>query len=153
MPVNLAELLASKRLEHRGHTNTSEIENLRKLVERDLTDAALPGLSADRTFATAYNAALQLFKMVLACAGYRVSSTLPGHHQTSFEAAGLVLGPAGRPFADYFETCRRQRNVIDYDYAEVATDEEAQLLREKLDEYRQFVESWIVKNYPRLKQP
>lgn len=120
-------------------------------MERDLTDAALPGLSADRTFATAYNAALQLSKIALACAGYRVSSTLPGHHQTTFEAAGLVLGPAGRPFTDYFETCRRQRNVIDYDYAEVASDSEAEFLREKLDEYRQFVENWIAKNYPKLK--
>jgi hypothetical protein len=151
MPVNLPELLASKRLERRHRANVSEIENLRKLVGRDLTDAALPGLSADRTFATAYNAALQLSKIALACAGYRVSSTLPGHHQTTFEAAGLVLGPAGRPFTDYFETCRRQRNVIDYDYAEVATESEAGFLRQKLTEYQQLVESWITKNYPMLK--
>jgi hypothetical protein len=153
MPVNLAELLASKRLERRRRTSATEIENLRKLVERDLTDAALPGLSADCTFATAYNAALQLSKIVLACAGYRVSSTLPGQHQTTFEAAGLVLGPAGRPFTDYLETCRRQRNVIDYDYAEVASDSEAGFLQEKLAEHRQLVESWIAKNYPKLKQP
>ena len=90
---------------------------------------------------------------VLACAGYRVSSTLPGHHQATFEAAGLVLGPAGRPFTDYFETCRRQRNVIDYDYSEVASDSEAGFLQEKLAEHRQLVESWIAKNYPKLKQP
>jgi hypothetical protein len=145
--------LASKRLERRRRTSATEIENLRKLVERDLTDAALPGLSADCTFATAYNAALQLSKIVLACAGYRVSSTLPGQHQTTFEAAGLVLGPAGRPFTDYLETCRRQRNVIDYDYAEVASDSEAGFLQEKLAEHRQLVESWIAKNYPKLKQP
>ncbi|MGD1101924.1 MAG: hypothetical protein ABSA59_07630 [Terriglobia bacterium] len=151
--MNLAELLASKRLERRRRTSATEIENLRKLVERDLTDAALPGLSADCTFATAYNAALQLSKIVLACAGYRVSSTLPGQHQTTFEAAGLVLGPAGRPFTDYLETCRRQRNVIDYDYAEVASDSEAGFLQEKLAEHRQLVESWIAKNYPKLKQP
>ena len=143
--------MASKRLERRHRANAREIENLRKLVERDLTDSALPGLSADRTFATAYNAALQLSKIVLACAGYRVSSTLPGHHQTTFEAAGHVLGSAGRPFTDYFETCRRQRNVIDYDYAEVASDSEAEFLRQKLTEYQQLVESWITKNYPVLK--
>ncbi len=143
--------MASKRLERGHRANAREIENLRKLVQRDLTDAALPGLSADRTFATAYNAALQLSKIVLACAGYRVSSTLPGHHQTTFEAAGLVLGPGGRLFTDYFETCRRQRNVIDYDYAEVATESEARFLRQKLTEYQQLVEGWIAKNYPKLK--
>jgi len=45
--------------------------HLRKLVARDLLDAAVPGLSADRTFATAYNAVLQLSKPALAAAGYR----------------------------------------------------------------------------------
>lgn len=148
--MSLAGLLASKRLQ-RHRANQSEIENLRKLIERDLKDAAIPGLSADRTFATAYNAALQLSKMALACAGYRVSATLRGHHQTTFEAAGLVLGPAGRQLTDYFETCRRQRNVIDYDYAEVATESQANLLREKAAEYQQLVEEWIAKKYPRFK--
>lgn len=87
--MSLAGLLASKRLE-RHSTSANEIAGLRKLVSRDLQDAAVPGLSADRTFATAYNAALQLSKMALACAGYRVSASLPGHHQTTFEAAGFV---------------------------------------------------------------
>ena len=32
---------------------------MRALVARDLADAQVPGLSADRRFATAYNAALQ----------------------------------------------------------------------------------------------
>ena len=94
--MSLSGLLASKRLErHRAHPH--EIQSLRKLVARDLKDAALVGLSADRTFATAYNAVLQISKVALACAGYRVSSTLPGHHQTTFEAAGLHwVHPLGR---------------------------------------------------------
>jgi hypothetical protein len=50
-------------------------------------------LSADRRFATAYNAALQTAKMAIACAGYRLAST-PGHHGLTFEAARLALGPA-----------------------------------------------------------
>ena len=148
--MSLTALLASKRIE-RHLTSSNELAGLRKLIARDTADAAVPGLSVDRTFATVYNAVLQLSKLALACAGYRVSATLPGHHQTTFEAAGLVLGPAGRPFTDYFETCRRQRNVIDYDYAEVATDSEAGFLRDRLDEYRQLVENWIAKHYPKFK--
>ena len=88
--MSLSGLLASKRLQrHRAHPH--EIESLRKLVARDLKDAALVGLSADRTFATAYNAVLQLSKAARACAGYRVSSTLPGHHQTTCEAVDHTL--------------------------------------------------------------
>jgi hypothetical protein len=48
------------------------LTDLRAVIARDLQDAALSGLSADRRFATAYNAVLQLTKMVIACAGYRV---------------------------------------------------------------------------------
>jgi hypothetical protein len=124
MLVSLAALLARKHIE-RHFTSSSELRALRKLIARDMADASVPGLSADRRFATAYNAAPQLSKMVLACAGYRVSTTLPGHHQTAFEAAGLVLGSAPRQLTDYFETCRRKRNVIDYDSAEVTTELQA----------------------------
>jgi hypothetical protein len=93
--VSLAALLANKRIE-RHLTSSHELAGLRKLIARDMADASVSGLSADRIFATAYNAVLQLSKMTLACAGYRVSTTLPGHHQTTFEAAGLVLGAPAR---------------------------------------------------------
>lgn len=148
--MTLAKLLAEKRLERRP-TSAEEIAGLRKLVARDLRDATLPDLSADRTFATAYNAALQLSKMALACAGYRVSSSLPGHHQTTFEAARFVLGSHAQQWTDYFETCRRQRNVIDYTYADMATDSQARELLTKVSEYRRRVESWIAKNHPKYK--
>ena len=50
--------------------------NLRALIARDLADAGIAGLSADRRFATAYNAALQAANMAIACAGYRIMSKL-----------------------------------------------------------------------------
>jgi hypothetical protein len=148
--VSLGALLASKRLE-RHLTSSNELDGLRKLVARDMADAILPGLSADRTFATAYNAVLQLSEIALACAGYRVSATLPGHHQTTFEAAGLVLGPAARQLTDYFETCRRKRKVIDYDSADVTTESQAAELLEKANQYQKLVEGWIAKNHPKHK--
>jgi hypothetical protein len=43
---------------------------MRALVARDLADSKVSGLSADRRFATAYNAALQAANMAIACAGY-----------------------------------------------------------------------------------
>jgi hypothetical protein len=61
-------------------TSVKEIEGLRQLVSRDLADAGLTALSADRRFATAYNAVLRLSKMAIACAGYRVTSGA-GHHR------------------------------------------------------------------------
>lgn len=148
--MSLSALLASKRIE-RHLTSSNELAGLRKLIARDMADAAVPGLSADRRFATVYNAVLQLSKLALACAGYRVSTTLPGHHQTTFEAAGFLLGAAARRLTDYFETCRRKRNWIDYDSAEVTTESQAAELLERATQYQSLVEGWIAKNHPKYK--
>jgi hypothetical protein len=85
--------------------------------------------------------------MAIACAGYRVAVG-PGHHQTTFEAVRLVpLGPNSSNLADYFETCRRKRNVLDYDAANVISDAEAQELLQKAGEFRNMVENWIRQNH------
>jgi len=89
--------------------------------------------------------------MTLGCAGYRVSTTLPGHHQTTFEAAGLVLGSASQHLTDYFEMCRRKRHVIDYDLADVVTESQAQELLEKAGDYQTLVETWVAGKYPKYK--
>jgi len=96
------------------------LDDLRTLIERELTDAALTALSADRRFATAYNAALQTAKMVIACAGYRAAS-MPGHHRQHFEAARFALGRGADRSLDFFEASRRKNNVIDYEWSSPLT--------------------------------
>lgn len=56
MKANLEELLASGRL-RRHKPSSKEIHALFEVVKRDLADAKVPGLSADRRFTIAYNAA------------------------------------------------------------------------------------------------
>jgi hypothetical protein len=97
---------------------------MRALIAGDLADASLAGLSADRRFATAYNAALQAANMAIACAGYRIVSKV-GHHRVSLESTKLALGKAAHKYADHFETCRRKRNTIDCTFSNVATNTEA----------------------------
>lgn len=142
-------LLASRTVQQHN-TSAKEIEGLRHLVTRDLTDAAIEELSADRRFATAYNAVLQLSKMAIACAGYRVTSGA-GHHQKTFEAVKTALGKPSEPLADYFDTCRRKHNLIDYDATEVVTDTEAEELLKKAEEFQELVEEWIVKHHSSFK--
>lgn len=134
---------------HAHKTSKKELGELRALIARDLEDAAIQELSDDRRFATAYNAALQAAKMAIACAGYRLAST-PGHHRLTLEAARLALGPpAGKPL-DFFEACRRKRNVIDYDHASVATHTEAEEIVAEANAFVRFVEQWIAANHPKL---
>jgi hypothetical protein len=130
-------------------TSKQEIDNLRALIARDMADASLPGLSADRQFATAYNAALQSGKIAIACSGYRVTARA-GHHAATFEAAHLALGAEARLFTDYFDACRRKRNLIDYDNSSVATETEAAELVGKAGEFHALVEKWVAANYAAL---
>jgi len=142
-------LLASRTVQPHK-TSVKEIEGLRQLVARDLADAAVEKLSADRRFATAYNAVLQLSKIAIACAGYRVTSGA-GHHQKTFEAVRTALGKPSEKLVDYFDTCRRKRNLIDYDASEVVTDTEAGELLEKAKGFQEMVEAWIVTQHPAFK--
>ena len=141
------QLLANNRV-RRHTTSKHELDGLRSVVTRDLGDAKITALSADRRFATAYNAALQSAKMAIACAGYRVTGT--GAHQTSFEAADLAMGQGVATLTTYFETCRRKRNTLDYDTADIISETEADELVQKADEFHREVEAWIATNHPQF---
>ena len=113
-------LLAARRAK-RHKTSRQELDGLRAIVERDLKDAAVAGLSEDRRFATAYNAVLQLATMAIACAGYRVT-TRQGHHENTFAALELALGKPAAKLAKYFNTGRKKRNTVDYNLAHIVTE-------------------------------
>lgn len=136
---------------HRHTTSIQEISELRRVVERDLADAAIHALSEDRRFATAYNAALQTAKMAIACAGYRIAN-VPGHHHLTFEAAKIAVGKPAEQLADFFDACRRKRNEIDYTGAMIATTTEADELLLHAKSFLDLVEKWIKVKYPKLKR-
>lgn len=133
------KLLANKEVQ-RHRASKTELDSIRALIARDLADAAMKGLSADRRFAIAYNAALQAANMAIACAGYRVTSKT-GHHKIAFETTRLVLGQTADKYADYFEACRRKRNTIDYTHSRVATETEAKEIPRKAAEFCELVET------------
>ena len=143
------QLLANNEVQ-RHITSKKELDSIRRVIRRDLEDASLKGLSADRRFATAYNAALQATKMAIASAGYRVT-TGARHHRISLEAMKVALGKPVDAFSDYLDRCRRKRNVIDYDNAQVATETEAEEILTKTKQFIELVEEWISKNHPALK--
>lgn len=143
-------LLANKEAQ-KHKTSKKELDSMRALIARDLADAAIAGLSSDRRFATAYNAALQAANMAIACAGYRIVSKV-GHHRVSFESVKLVLGKSADKYADYFETCRRKRNTIDYTFSNVATQTEAKEILAQASQFYGEVEDWLAKNHPSLKK-
>jgi hypothetical protein len=63
--VTWTALLASYDVQ-RHRTSKRELDEMRAVVARDLADSQLGGLSTDRRFATAFDAALQTASMAIA---------------------------------------------------------------------------------------
>ena len=131
-------------------TSANEISGLRELINRDIKDAKSTAISDDRRYATAYNAALQISKMGIGVAGFRVAKGASAHHE-SFEAMKLVIvTDEMSDLLDYFDRCRRKRHQIDYDAAEVVSNTETEEIVETVIQYLEQVESWIESEYPDL---
>lgn len=147
MPKILNRLLAEGRLrEHR--TSAREIADLMGLVERNLADASVDAISADRRFAIAYEAALQLATITLYFNGYETYGA--GHHFTTFQALRETMGNAGRGYAEYFEMCRSKRKVASYDRAGEISETEVESLFEEVRAFKGEVLAWLNKHHPGL---
>jgi len=147
MKKNLQNWLNEGRLQQH-QTSIKEIADLFTVAERDLADAAIKEISADRRFATAYNAALQLATIVLHASGYRAGKT--GHHWVTFKILPEVMGPEAQEQADYFNSCRSTRNVTDYDRAGVVADATADEILEEAKAFKMEVIEWLKARHPDL---
>lgn len=145
--MSLKELLADGRI--RAHkTSARELADFLRVVERDLADAAIPQLSTDRRFATAYNAALQLATIALHASGYRAAGA--GHHWATFHVLPEIMGPQAQARADYLDNCRSKRNVTDYDRAGEISERDAEEILAEARTFRKELLAWLAKNHPHL---
>jgi len=141
-------LLEAERLV-RHRTTRLELDALRAAIARNLRDAGLAGLSADNCFGLAHEAALLAAKLAVNAAGYRVKA-LPGAHRTTFETLGLALGLDHQDLVDYFELCRRKRNELSYEAANLVTGRQAKEILEETRKLVRIVEEWIRARHPSL---
>ena len=86
-------------------TSAEEIQQLLRIVERDLEDASIEGLSLDRRFFIAYDAALTLATIPLYCAGHETHGL--GHHWLTFSLVSQTMGESQREISDMpgFNAC------------------------------------------------
>lgn len=144
---SLQRFLNEGRLKHQP-TNRAEIEGLFSVARRDLADAQVVGLSADRRFATAYNAALQLATVVLRSEGYRTSGQ--AHHWVTLTVLPALMNPKMQSTADYLNACRSKRNTVDYDGIGIATEREVAELIAETERFRDTVDAWLRESHPEL---
>ena len=80
--------------------------------------------------------------MAIAVAGYRLKG--PGHHWLTFEALPLVI-PGKQCVADaqYFNACRRLRNVLSSESADVVGERGVDELLSRVLAFQGRVQDWI----------
>lgn len=128
-------------------TSREEIRDLLDVVERDLTDSAAEGLSADWRMNIAYNAALQAARAALAAAGYRASRDL--HHYRIIQSLRETIG-ADAKLVNTFDAFRKKRNVTGYERVGLVSDTDADSMRVLATQLRDRVTAWLRDHHSRL---
>lgn len=132
----------------RSHKTTSqEIENLFMIIDRDLKDAQ-ESISDDWRFGIAYNAALKLCTILLYAEGFKAEKTL--QHYRTIQALPLILGKKRMDDAQYLDSCRSKRNIVEYDYVGGVTGDDADELINFVEELKADVLEWLKKNHREL---
>ncbi len=128
-------------------TSVEEIENLFMIIDRDLKDAE-GSISDDWRFGIAYNAALKLCTILLYSEGFKAEKTL--QHYRTIQALPLILGKERKGDAEYLDSCRSKRNIVEYDYVGGVTGHDADELIEFVKELKEDVLDWLNKNHSEL---
>ncbi len=128
-------------------TSLEEIKNLFMIIDRDLKDAD-GSISDDWRFGIAYNAALKLCTVLLYSEGFKAEKTL--QHYRTIQALPLILGKERKGDAEYLDSCRSKRNIVEYDYVGGVTGHDADELIEFVKELKADVLDWLNMNHPEL---
>ena len=144
--VSLEDWLNDGRLKSHK-TNRQEIEQLFAVFERDMADARAVGLSADRRFATAYNAALMAARAALAACGYRTSGE--GGHYWTIQSLAFTIKLDDKAIRK-LNKFRQKRNISDYEMIGMVSEQEVSEMVVLSKELREMVTAWLEKNHPEL---
>jgi len=128
-------------------TSPEEIAALLALVDRDLANAQISGLSPDWKLNIAYNAALQAATASLAACGFR--ATREQHHYRTIQSLALTIDwPAER--VNQFDRYRKKRNIGGYETAGLVSEQEAGEMHGLATSLRDEVLVWLRNNHPKL---
>lgn len=133
----------------RSHkTSAKEISDLFKIIDRDTRAAQTANLDTDWKFGIAYNAALKLCTILLYAEGYRPENA-QAHYRT-ITALPKILGDHRKTDAEYLNSCRSTRNVVEYQHVGGTSDQDVSELVQFAIELKTEVVAWLRKNHPVL---
>jgi len=147
--VSLAEWLANRWIVAHEPT-VEEMADLFAVVDRDLEDAGLPGLSADWQLGIGYNAVLQLATLALAAEGFRMGRDRA--HERAILSLRHTAGIEART-VDLLDAVRRKRNQINYEHAGATSAADAAAFHKVVMALRREVVRWLAQKHPALVPP
>ena len=129
-------------------TSPDEIRSLLTIVDRDLKDASVAGLSEDRRFEAAFSAARTSANIALRASGYR-TAVQAGHHMKTIESLELTM-KADAKLIQRMKTLSKKRNATSYDSAGNVSSQELELAIKTAIDLRRDVVAWLTQNHPEL---
>lgn len=133
-------LRAAKIIKHK--TSKEEIEAVFGVVERNLKDAALKGLSSDQKYIQSYQAAFEASLALLYHNGYKPVKS-GGHHTVVWQCMREILEPEQQSTILLFENAAKKRSKMSYDMAGIASQKEADEMYEEARSFTVLIRSMI----------
>jgi len=147
--MRLPDWLRSGDLQRQPATR-EEIERFFGIAARDLGDCEVAGVSRDRQFAIAYEAALTLAMVVLRAADYRLRGSSAGHHWLTFALLPEIMGPQAEARSRYYQACRRKRHQATYERTGVTSEAELAELVSDVQAFRRELIAWLRARHPEV---
>jgi hypothetical protein len=135
-------------IEHQA--TVAEVRNLLGVVDREIADAGVAGLSDDGRFTHAYDAALLLCKLALHASGFEVQKRAPGHHSLWINSLEFTLGGGQKTTLIHLSKSSKLRHTSMYDHAGVVEKQDADDLLEAARRLREEVLNWLRSQHPTL---
>ena len=121
----------------------AEVRNLLGVVDRELADAGVSGLSNEGRFTHAYDTALLLCKLALHVSGFEVQKRATGHHALWINSLAFTLGASHKETLIHLSKCATLRHTSLYELAGVVQKQDADDLLEAARKLRTEVLSWL----------
>jgi hypothetical protein len=128
----------------------AEVRSLLGVVDRELADAGVAGLSDDGRFTHAYDGALILCKLALHVRGFELQKRAPGHHGLWINSLEFTLGDTHKVTLIHLSKSSKLRHAGLYDRAGVVQKQDSDDLLEVARQLRIDVLNWLRSQHPNL---
>ena len=125
----------------------AEIQRLFGAVDRDLSDASLPGMSDDGRFMHAYDAAFRLCKIALHVTGCK-DGKVEDDHADTLNSLEHTLGQ--KQTASYLSTCSTKRQLSLHEQVGVVSPRDSLELLKVARRLRTDILTWLRAHHAKL---